>query len=312
MIPLALTALPVLELAGFVLVLMSATAVVAILWDVDIKLRHSASSRRDRRQLPSFLEREFDLAAGLGWRPRRWIVMRISFAILGLVIGFLSNIPLLIVVGGMTGFLGVRFALAGRAANRRLKMERAFLGQLRNLRDRMSVSNQSLDTALQEIGRSPGRELEYVLAPLARGGSVVQNIVETGVRSRSPVVEYACGVLIWARSRSLDSLIEAIDEILLPVGDAQLAVQEEALVTLTQQRAVTFAMAALMGFMFFVIDRVDIFNAYYRTTEGSIVLGVVMLIFAGLVFALGVIVRVSTWTRWDLRKLAREQERLGV
>jgi hypothetical protein len=191
-------------------------------------------------------------------------------------------------------------------------MERAFLGQLRNIRDRMAVSNQSLDTALQEVGRNPGRELEYVLAPLARSGSVVANIVETGRRSRSPVVEYACGVLLWARSRNMDSLIAAIDEIVIPVGEAQLAVQEETLVTLAQQRAVTFAMAFLMMFMFFVVIRVDIFSQYYQSTSGNATLALVIAMFAFLVWTLGKIVSIGGWTRWNLVALAHEQEHLGA
>ena len=80
-------------------------------------------------------------------------------------------------------------------------MERAFLVQLRVLRDRMAIGNQSLDSALQEIGRNPGRELAYVLEPWAQGGSVTGNIVRCGVRSRSPLVEHACAVLIWARTQ---------------------------------------------------------------------------------------------------------------
>jgi hypothetical protein len=154
--------------------------------------------------------------------------------------------------------------------------------------------------------------LEYVLAPWARGGSVLDNIVAVGERARSPVVEYACAVLLWTRTRSLDALIEAIDELLLPVGEAQLAVQEEASVTLTQQRAVTIAMSVLMVVMFAVIVRVDAFRAYYQSVEGNVVLVLVVVIFGLLVGLLGVIVRVRSWTRWDLRRLAEEQERLGA
>lgn len=216
------------------------------------------------------------------------------------------------IVPGLVGMLGFRFALAGRAASRRLRVERAFLGRLRDLRDRMAIGNQSLDTALQEIGRNPGPDLEYVLAPLARGGSVLENIVAVGVRARSPVVENACAVLLWTRSRSLDALIEAIDQLLLPVGEAQLAVQEEASVTLAQQRAVTIAMSVLMLVMFIVVVRVDSFRSFYQSGLGNVVLVSVVLLFSLLVGLLGVIVRVRTWTRWDLRRLAEEQERLGA
>lgn len=298
---------PLLLVAGVLIIFACACGGGAMILDYDV--RRLVPRREGKIAL---LEREKDIAAGLGWPWQRWVAFRIAFIIIGLLIGLFTGIWLLLVVGPVAGAVSFRFALSGRAAKRRLTMERSFLGQLRNLRDRMAVSNQSLDTALQELGRNAPDELEYVFEPLKRGGSVVANIVEMGERSRSPIVEYAAGVLIWARSRSLDTLIEAIDEILLPVGEAQLAVQEEAMVTLTQQRAVTFAMSGLMILMFAIVIRVDVFRTYYATFGGQVVLGIVMVFFAGLVIALGLIVRVGGWTRWDLSALAQEQERLGV
>jgi len=83
-------------------------------------------------------------------------------------------------------------------------------------------------------------------------------------------------------------------------------------VTLAQQRAVTIAMSVLMLVMFAVIVRVDTFRAFYQSLEGNVVLVLVVVIFALLVGLLGLIVRVRDWTRWDLRRLAQEQERLGA
>ncbi len=298
--------LTTLQLVGFLVVIACAAAGTATILDLDMR-----GLTRNRRRW-RLLERERDVAANLGWPWRRWVVMRVSLVAAGIGLGLSSRIWILVLIGGLLGVFGFRFALAGRAASRRLRMERAFLGRLRDLRDRMAVANQSLDTALQEIGRDPGPGLEYVLAPLARGGSVLDNIVEVGLRARSPVVEYACAVLLWTRSRSLEALIEAIDELLLPVGSAQLAVQEEAAVTLTQQRAVTIAMSALMLVMFVIVIRVDSFRAFYQSFAGNVVLVGVVILFALLVGLLGLIVQVRDWTRWDLRRLADEQERLGA
>jgi hypothetical protein len=295
------------QLAGLLVVIAAAVGAMAAILDLDVR----ALSRTRRRPSP-LLERERDLAANLGWRWRTWVTVRVGLIALGVGFGLLTRIPILVLVGALVGTLGFRFAIAGRAASKRLRVERAFLGRLRDLRDRMAIGNQPLDSALQEIGRSPGPELEYVLAPLAGGGSVIDNIVAVGVRARSPVVEYACAVLLWTRSRSLDALIEAIDELLLPVGEAQLAVQEEASVTLTQQRAVTMAMSVLMLVMFAIVIRVDSFRAFYQSLQGNLVLVLVVVLFALLVGLLGVIVRVRGWTRWDLRRLAEEQERLGA
>lgn len=294
------------QFAGFLIVIVCAAGAVAAILDLDVRV--VTRGRRPSR----VLEDERDLAANLGWRWRSWVTVRIALVIAGIGVGLLSRIWVLVLIGGLAATLGFRFALAGRAASRRLRMERAFLARLRDLRDRMAIGNQSLDTALQEIGHNPGPELEHILAPLARGGSVLENIVEVGLRARSPVVEYACAVLLWTRSRSLDALIEAIDELLLPIGEAQLAVQEEASVTLTQQRAVTIAMSALMLVMFAVVVRVDSFRSFYQSLPGNVVIVAVVVLFALLVGLLGLIVRMRSWTRWDLRRLAAEQERLGA
>ena len=129
------------------------------------------------------------------------------------------------------------------------------------------------------------------------------------MRSGSPVVENACGVLIWARSRSINALIATIDDVILPVSEAQLAVEEESMVTLAQQRTVTFAMAALMGLMFVTILRVDSFRAYYQSAAGTGVLAAAMALFFVLVWGLGRIVRVERWTRWNMHSLAAQEAR---
>ena len=307
MTPLALVApLPILLVVGVIVVLAAASAACAAILDLDL-----GRLRPPRDQRIVLLEREKDIAAGLGWPWQRWVVLRLLFIALGVVVARLTGVALLWVVGPVAGAVGFRFALAGRASIRRLRMERAFLGQLRNLRDRMAVSNQSLDTALQELGRNAGPELVYVLAPLVRGGSTIANVVEMGVRARSPIVEQAAAVLIWARSRSSDFLIRTIDTVLLPVGEAQLAIQEESMVTLAQQRAVTFAMSSLIVVMLSIALSVDQLRVYYQSVGGQVVLVIVVLLFAALVAFLGVIVRPQSWTRWDLRRLAQEQEDLG-
>ena len=292
---------PVILIAGIAVIVACGCAAIAVILGLD-----PLSGPRRRRRMP-LLEHERDVAAALGWRWRNWIALRVGVTAAGVLVGITTQIWLLAALLGAVGFFGMRFAVAGRAARRRLRMERAFLVQLRVLRDRMAIGNQSLDSALQEIGRNPGPELGYILESWARGGSVTGNIVACGVRSRSPIVEQACVVLIWARTRSLEGLIAAIDEVLIPIGEAQLAVEEESLVTLTQQRAVTFAMSALMIVMFLSIARVESFRAYYETVSGTLVLLLAVAMFFGLIAMLGRIARVTDWTRWDLRRV-QEQE----
>ena len=292
---------PVILVAGVAVIVACGCGGIASILGVQPLVRSS------RRRTVPLLEYEKDVAAAMGWPWRRWIALRAGVTIAAAVVGLTTQIWLLSVLLGAIGFFGVRFLVAGRAARRRLRMERAFLVQLRVLRDRMAIGNQSLNSALQEIGRNPGRELVHVLEPWAQGGSVTGNIVQSGLRSRSPLIEHACAVLIWARTRSLDGLISAIDDVLLPVGDAQLEVEEESLVTLTQQRAVTFAMSALMTVMFVSLIRVASFRAYYDTFAGTVVLLVAVAMFFALIATLGRIAQTAQWTRWDLRRV-QDQE----
>jgi len=81
------------------------------------------------------------------------------------------------------------------------------------------------------------------------------------------------------------------------------------MVTLAQQRTVTFAMAALMGLMFVTILRVDSFRAYYQSAAGTGVLAAAMALFFVLVWGLGRIVRVERWTRWNMHSLAAQEAR---
>lgn len=291
---------------GIVVVFACACGGVAALLGADLRRLRPPRDRRYR-----LVERQKDIAAGLGWRWQRWLGFRIACVVLGLLVAWWTGIILLYVVAPVAGWAGTGFAFAGVAANRRLRMERAFLSELRNLRDRMAVSNQSLDTALQEMGRQPSADLVHVLAPLAGRRSTLANLVEMGLRARSPIVEQAVAVLVWARSRSSEFLIQAIDSVLLPVGEAQVALEEERMTTLSQQRAVTVAMAVLLAVMLFLVLRVDSLRAFYQSLAGQIWLLVAFGAFAALVTVLGAIVRQPAWTRWELPRLAEEQERLG-
>ena len=285
--------------AGVAIVIGSGCAVTAIILGYEFRVG-------PRRRRSALWDRERDLAAALGWSWRAWVALRVGVTVVGVAIAVWSGVWLLVILLGGFGAVGVRFAVAGHAARRRLRMERAFLAQLRVLRERMALAHQSLDTALQELGASPGKELGYVMAPLRRGGSVVENILECAERSRSPLIESAFAVLLWARTRSLDALIDAIDEVLLPVGHARMAIEEESLVTLTQQRAVIFAMAVLMALMLGSLLRVESFRRYYETPQGTLVLLGAIGLFSVLIALVSRIVRVSPWTRWDLRRMLQE------
>lgn len=289
----------VVLVVGVALVLACGLALAAVVLGADLP--------SIQRRSPALLERERDLAVALGVPWNVWLGARGTTLAAGLLLGVVSGVWLLVPVLAIGTFVGGRFAVAGQAARRQLRMERSFLAQLRVLRERMALAHQSLDTALLELAAMPPPELAHVLEPLRGGGSIADNIVACGVRSRSALVEQCCAVLLWARTRSLDALIDAIDSVLLPVGEAQLAVEEESMVTLTQQRAVTFAMAALLAVMLATLLRVASFRAYYGTPVGTLVLLIALALFAVLTAAVGRIVHVTRWTRWDLGAMLAQE-----
>ena len=135
---------PVVLVAGLALIVACGCAGIAAILGVQPL---AMSSRQ--RTLP-LLEHEKDVAAALGWQWRRWVALRAGVTLAGIAVGVTTQIWLLSALLGVIGFFGVRFLVAGRAARRRLGMERAFLVQLRVLRDRMAIGNQSLEL------RTPG------------------------------------------------------------------------------------------------------------------------------------------------------------
>ncbi|MBV9526556.1 MAG: hypothetical protein JOZ46_12170 [Candidatus Dormibacteraeota bacterium] len=274
---------------------------------LDIDVRAPRRGWKMRR----LLEPERDLAAALGWSWRRWCVLRATLIVVALTLGVMSGVATLTLVLIGAAALGFRYAVSGRAARRRLRMERAFLLQMSVLRDRIAIGNQSLDTALQDMAATAHDGLGTVIAPLSQGGLTSLAIVSVAQRSRSAIVEHACAVLLWSRTRSLDALLAVFDDVLLPVGEAQLAVEEESLITLTQQRAVSFAMAALMLFMFLSVVRVASLRHFYETLQGTVVLLVALAVFTGLLALLGRLTRVSRWTRWDMARMAEQEAAHG-
>ncbi|MDQ2959877.1 MAG: hypothetical protein M3R48_02340, partial [Candidatus Dormibacteraeota bacterium] len=122
------------EACGLLLVIGCALAAVAVILGAGLPATswHGLASR-------GLFDRERDMAANLGWRWRNWVAVRLALVGAGVGVGVATRIWVLVVIGSLLGSLGFRFALAGRAAGRRLRMERAFLARLRDLRDRIAI-----------------------------------------------------------------------------------------------------------------------------------------------------------------------------
>src|SRR2546425_155597 len=112
---------PVILVSGVALVIASGTGATMAM------LGEGLSLPRRIRAPRGLVQRERDVAAALGWSWRNWVALRVAVAVLCTGFGIISGVWLVAVLLGAIGIAGVRFAIAGHAARRRLRMEYAFL-----------------------------------------------------------------------------------------------------------------------------------------------------------------------------------------
>lgn len=257
-----------------------------------------------------FLERQRDLAQSLGLRLRSWLVLRLLCTVTGLAAGALTGVPTLTLGAGALGAFGLPWLLAGRAARRRLAMERALSGFVAEVRDLMRQSNLALDRAVREAARAPAPELRWVLAPLAGDGPVADGLVELARRARSPLADLVVTALLIARTRDPSALIRVVDEVLRPMLQVSVEVQEENHATVAQQRAAALAIGVIMTLLLVAVMRVPSMQAFYLSPAGQLVLLGVLAMYLGLVWAIGQVARPLRWVAWDIEALRRETEAL--
>jgi len=258
-----------------------------------------------------FLDRERDLAAGLGWQSSTWLAARTAFALAGLLIGVSTGIPVAVFGGLVAGIFAFPWAVAARAEKRRLRTERAFVAMVREIRDRM-LANTAFDQALRDIAESVGGELGHHLAPLVGDRPIAEALVEVERRARSPLASQICTVFILARTRNQAALVRLLTDTVLPAANAALLIQTEGEVTLAQQRTVTYIMLLIEAVSLWYVTTVPSFHDYYASFLGQLTLVAIALLFLGLVWSVGLILKRPQWTRWDLQRLRREFEAAGL
>ncbi|MDQ6742393.1 MAG: hypothetical protein M3Z97_05720 [Candidatus Dormibacteraeota bacterium] len=259
-----------------------------------------------------YLERQRDIAQGLGLSFRAWLVLRLVAAGTGLGLGSLTGIPTVAAGGFGLGLLGLPWLLAGRAAHRRLRMERALAGLLVELRNLMQLSNLALDRALREAARNPAPELTLILAPLAGDEPIGESLTEIARRARSPLADLIVSSLLIARTHNPLALVKVIDEVLIPVLGVTVEVQEENHATVAQQRAASIAIGVIMLVLFAAVVHVPSLHAFYDSAAGQLVLLVVVAMYLGLVWLIGHVTRPVRWVEWDVDAVRHETEALLV
>jgi hypothetical protein len=297
---------PLVFAAEVVLALALAAGAAALFLGVPV----DATRRRGRELVGPFLERQRDLAQSLGLRLRSWLLLRLLCAGTGLAMGTLTGVPTLTLGAAALGLFGLPWLLAGRAARRRLTMERALAGFVAEVRDLMRQSNLALDRALREAARGPAPELRHVLAPLAGDQPVAASLTEVARRARSPLVDLVVSALLIARTHDPMALVRVVDEVLRPVLQVSVEVQEENHATVAQQRAAALAIGIIMALLLAAVMRVPSMQAFYLSPQGQVVLLAVFAMYLALVWAIGQVARPLRWVAWDIEALRRETEAL--
>jgi len=297
---------PLAFAAEIVLVLALAAAAAALLLGVPLE----PARRRGRALVGPFLERQRDLALSLGLRLRSWLLLRAVCTAAGLAAGALTGVPTLTLGAAALGLVGLPWLLAGRADRRRLTMERALAGFVAEVRDLMRQSNLALDRALREAARGPAPELRHVLAPLAGDQPVATALTEVSHRARSPLADLVVTALLIARARDPMALIRVVDEVVRPLLQVSVEIQEENHATVAQQRAAALAIGVIMTLLLAAVMRVPSMQAFYLSPTGQLVLLAVFAMYLALVWAIGQVARPLRWVAWDIDALRRETEAL--
>jgi len=297
---------PLVLAAEIVLVLALAAGAAALFLGVPL----TSTRRRSRALIRSYLERQRDLAQSLGLRLRSWLLLRLLCTGAGLAAGALTGVPTLTLGAAALGLFGLPWLLAGRAARRRLAMERGLAGFVAEVRDLMRQSNLALDRALREAARGPAPELRHVLAPLAGDAPVAASLAEVARRARSPLVDLVVTALLIARTRDPMALVRVVDEVLRPLLQVSVEVQEENHATVAQQRAAALAIGVIMAVLLAAVMRVPSMQAFYLSVAGQLVLLAVFAMYLALVWVIGQVARPLRWVAWDIDALRRETEAL--
>jgi hypothetical protein len=299
---------PLLFAAEVVLVLALSAGAAALFLGVDLAPRRA----RWRERLHPVVERQRDLAQGMGLRVRSWLLLRVLCAAGGLAAGAATGVPTLALGAAALGLFGLPWLMAGRAAKRRLDMERGLAGLVVEVRDLMRQSNLALDRALREAARGPAPELRHALAPLTTDEPVADCLAEVARRARSPLADMVVSALLIARTHNPMALIRVVDDVLRPLLEVSVEVQEENHATVAQQRAAAFAIGVIMAALLAAVMRVPSMRAFYLTPGGQLVLLGVFAMYLALVWVIGRVGRPLRWVTWDIEALRRETEALII
>jgi hypothetical protein len=205
----------------------------------------------------------------------------------------------------------VPYLLSGRAASRSLKRERTLVDWVRTMVSRMR-RNQGIDVILRDSGLHPPYGLEHILQPLADSSLLIDEaLVRVAERARVPEAEMLALALLASRTRRQEDLVVLLEHVVLPVMEAKLEEQVDALEAMTQKRSQAVAMSLILICMFLALIRVDVIRHGFATLAGQGILVTTAVVFAVVLALVSRLYRVGSFTRWDLESYRQELRAVG-
>jgi len=256
----------------------------------------------------SLLDRERDLAAGLGWRFRAWVTTRITLVALVVWMGWWSQIVLVVLLAVAAGILAPPWMVRSAAMGRQLKQDRALRDVLAQLEHQVTRAHVPVVQAIRSLATDPPDVLREILAPLGTSMDLRRALIAVASRSRSPQTERICLAMMEAFTRDPKTLIDSIGQVIVPGMEGDLRIDATIETLLKGQRINHYLMMGVIGFLFLYLDTVAVFHTFYVTAVGQIALAAAVIIMTGMIALMERIVRVPRRPRWDLRR-AMELER---
>lgn len=251
----------------------------------------------------SLVDRERDYATSIGMPFRTWAALRILLIVIGGFIGYGSQLPVIaaLALAASVGF--PVWVVRYRASKRIVKQNEAAKQRLQQIVSQVSQARIPVDQALRQMASDAPPSLAEVLAPLRGTSDLRDALVEVAEIGRTPELEQIVMQLLLARSRDPRTMLESIEEVLIPRLDGDLAVDRNLDKLLSGQRWNTIMMVGITGALFLIFDSTESFHTFYASILGQVSLVVAILIVTGMVALLNRLTRPPTRVRWVVRRL---------
>jgi len=266
----------------------------------EVDLGAETSFLRPRRGL---LDHERERAASIGMPWPRWIALRAALLIVGGVIGYWSQLPVIAMLAVASAFGLPVWIVRYRASKLVLKQTEGAKQRMQQIVSQVSQSRIPVDEALRRMAQDPPKALAKVLSPLRSSADLRDALAEVAERAGTPEMEQIAMQLVLARSRDPKTMLQSLQEVVIPQLDGALALDRNLDKLMSGTRWNTIMMVAITGALFLIFDSAQSFHAFYASVGGQLSLMAAILIVSGMVALLNLLTRPPARVRWSVRRL---------